>query len=76
MAIAWARDEDEVVRYAEIAMWITLAVGAYGELGDDEEIPRPTTIVVRVRREGQGKEIVGRFPGVSVPSTRYTFRHR
>lgn len=65
MAIACAKDEDEVVTMAAVAMRIALAVGAYGELGDDENLPGPTTIVVRLRQEGQGEDIVRKFPGVS-----------
>lgn len=67
MAIACAKDEEEVVRMAGIAMRIALAVGAYGELGDDENLPGPTTIVLRLRHEGQGDDIVRKFPGVSIP---------
>ncbi|EMD94543.1 hypothetical protein COCC4DRAFT_152704 [Bipolaris maydis ATCC 48331] len=63
MAIACAKDEDEVVRMAGIAMRIALAVGAYGELGDDENLPGPTTIVLRLRHEGQGDDIARKFPG-------------
>ncbi|KAH8728888.1 hypothetical protein GQ44DRAFT_747284 [Phaeosphaeriaceae sp. PMI808] len=63
MAIACAQDEDEVVSMAAIAMRIALVVGAYGELGDDENLPGPTTIVVRLRHEGQGEDIVRKFPG-------------
>ncbi|KAK0647379.1 Methylphloroacetophenone synthase [Lasiodiplodia hormozganensis] len=63
MAIACAKDEDEVVTMAAVAMRIALAVGAYGELGDDENLPGPTTIVVRLRQEGQGEDIVRKFPG-------------
>lgn len=65
MAVACAKTEDEVVSMAAIAMRIALAVGAYGELGDDENLPGPTTIVVRLRHQGQGEDIVRGFPGVS-----------
>ncbi|KAH6639121.1 hypothetical protein C7974DRAFT_449039 [Boeremia exigua] len=63
IAVACAKDEEEVVRMAGIAMRIALAVGAYGELGDDENLPGPTTIVLRLRYEGQGDDIARRFPG-------------
>jgi hypothetical protein len=45
-------------------MRIALGIGAYGELGDDENIPGPTTIVLRLKRPGQGEELVKKFPGV------------
>lgn len=72
MAVACARDEEEVVRKAGIAMRVALAVGAYGELGDDENLPGPTTIVLRLRHEGQGDDIARKFPGVStIQNTRF-----
>lgn len=66
IAVACAKNEEEVVSMAAIAMRVALLVGAYGELGDDENLPGPTTIVLRLRQEGQGEEIVRRFPGVSM----------
>jgi len=68
IAVACAKDEEGVVSMAGIAMRIALAVGAYGELGDDENLPGPTTIVLRLRHEGQGDDIVRKFPGVSIAS--------
>lgn len=65
MAIACSSTEDEVAENASIAARIALAIGAYGELGDDESVPGATTIVVRTKRVGQGEELVQKFPGVS-----------
>lgn len=65
LAIACSSDESEVVERAAAAMRIALAIGAYGELGDDESVPGATTIVVRLKVAGQGEELVSRFPGVS-----------
>ena len=67
IAIACSKDEAEVVEHAATAMRIALAIGAYGELGDDEAVPGATTIVCRVKRVGQGEELVAKFPGVSRP---------
>lgn len=66
MAIACSKDEAELAKYASVAMRIALGIGAYGELGDDENIPGPTTIVIRLKHVGQGEEIVSKFPGVSL----------
>ncbi|PSN66430.1 ketoacyl-synt-domain-containing protein [Corynespora cassiicola Philippines] len=66
LAIACAKNEDEVITMASVAMRIALVLGSYGELGDDENIPGPTTIVVRLRREGQGDDLVRGFPGAYV----------
>lgn len=65
MAIACSKNEAEVVENAAKAMRVSLGIGAYGELGDDESLPGPTTIVVRLKKVGQGDEIVKDFPGVS-----------
>ncbi|MCJ1282148.1 hypothetical protein MMC26_001471 [Xylographa opegraphella] len=64
MAIACSENESEVAENAAIAARIALAIGAYGELGDDESVPGATTIVVRTKRVGQGDELIQRFPGV------------
>lgn len=70
IAIACSKDEAEVVKNAAIAARIALAIGAYGELGDDESVLGATTIVVRSKRAGQGDELVKKFPGVSFPNAR------
>lgn len=64
IAIACSKDEAAVVENAAIAMRIALAIGAYGELGDDEAVPGATTIVCRLKQAGQGEELAARFPGV------------
>ena len=65
IAIACSATEEEVVANASKAMAIALGVGAYGELGDDENVQGPTTIVVRLKEAGQGEEIIRNFPDVS-----------
>ena len=67
IAIACSEDELEVATNASKAMRIALGIGAYGELGDDEKIEGPTTIVVRLKHPGQGKEIIEDFPKVRYP---------
>ena len=64
IAVACSTSEADVAKNAGIALRLALAIGAYGELGDDESIPGATTIVVRVKREGQGEELVRKFAGV------------
>ncbi|KAL9606215.1 MAG: hypothetical protein Q9179_000612 [Wetmoreana sp. 5 TL-2023] len=63
IAVACSKDEKEVLENAAVAMRIALAIGAYGELGDDESIPGATTLVVRTKRPGQGDELISKFPG-------------
>ncbi|KAH8203888.1 hypothetical protein TruAng_001952 [Truncatella angustata] len=61
--VACARDEDELIHLATIAIRIGLGIGAYCQLGDNENIKGATTAVVRLRYPEQGEEIVQRFPG-------------
>lgn len=68
IALACSKDEKEVLENAAIAMRIAMAIGAYGELGDDPSIPGATTLVVRTKRPGQADEMVSKFPGVSLLS--------
>ena len=66
IAIACSSNEAEVVKNASKAMRIALGIGAYGELGDDEnDVAGATTIVVRLKQEGQGEELTQGFPDVS-----------
>ena len=71
IAIACSTTEAEVATNAVKAMAIALGVGAYGELGDDENIIGPTTIVVRLKQEGQGPDIIKDFPDVSYTCRSY-----
>lgn len=64
-AIAASCNEEEVIKNAGVALRLALAIGAYAELGDDENIPGPTTVVLRTKYSGQAEEIVSKFPGVS-----------
>ena len=66
-AIACSKDEAEVVKNIGIAMRLALGIGAYGELGDQQDVPGPTTIVVRLKSPNQGEELIKQFPGVSNP---------
>lgn len=71
-AVACAKDEEDVVRLAARAVRLALAVGAFGELGDDESIVGSTTIAVRLRAAQQGDELIQGIPGVSCfPSFSY-----
>ena len=67
VAIACSTSEAEVATNASKAMRIALGVGAYGELGDDENIEGPTTIVVRLKYPGQAKDIIEDYPDVCCP---------
>jgi hypothetical protein len=64
-AVSCAKDEEEVVHLASKALRLALAVGAFGELGDDESIEGATTIAVRLRSPQQGDELVEGIPKVS-----------
>ncbi|KAK8117056.1 BcPKS16- polyketide synthase [Apiospora kogelbergensis] len=64
--IASAKDEADVVVKAANAMRLALAIGAYGELGDDASLDGPTTIVVRLSQPGLGEDLVAQFPGAYI----------
>ncbi|KAL4909262.1 hypothetical protein BDW74DRAFT_187501 [Aspergillus multicolor] len=66
MAIAASQDEAEVLENAAKVLRIALCVGACGELGDDPDDLRPTTLVIRPKFEGQANEIVARYPGTYI----------
>lgn len=68
-AIAASCNEEEVIKNAGIALRLALAIGAYAELGDDENVPGPTTVVLRTKYSGQAEEMVSKFPGVSYSFT-------
>jgi hypothetical protein len=72
-AVAPSRDEQEVVRNAAISLRLALGIGAYGELGDEPDVPGPTTVVLRLKYAGQADEIVAKFPGVSFLSPFFVF---
>lgn len=64
-AIACAEDEENVVRLAGKALRLALAMGAFGQLGDDESVPGVTTIAVRLKSSQQGSELIRDVPEVS-----------
>ncbi|KAL8722876.1 MAG: hypothetical protein Q9225_000709 [Loekoesia sp. 1 TL-2023] len=66
IAVACSKDEKEVLENAASAMRIALAIGAYGELGDDESTPGATTLVVRTKQAGQGDQLISKFPGAYI----------
>lgn len=66
MAIAPSSNEAEVIRNAATCLRIALGIGAYGELGDDQNIKGPTTLALRLQYQGQAEEIVSKFRGVSL----------
>lgn len=65
VALACARNGQELVQSICVAICLAFAIGLYSELGDDSEIPGITTAVVRLKREGEAEELVHLFPHVS-----------
>ncbi|ROV96090.1 hypothetical protein VSDG_05051 [Cytospora chrysosperma] len=62
VAVACARNEQELAEFTCNAIRLAYAIGLYAELGDDSNIPGSTTVVVRLKREGQAEELVKMFP--------------
>ena len=67
-AVACSSNEEEVVANASKALRIALGVGAFSELGGDDFRYGSTTMVARLKYEGQGDEIIKMFPSVSAKS--------
>lgn len=65
VAVAASTNEYELVQNASKALRLALAIGTYGDLGDDDLHEGPTNMVIRVKYPGQGEEIIAKYPGVS-----------
>lgn len=65
-ALACARTDEELSRFMCAAIRQAFAIGLCAELGDDSGIPGTTTMVIRLKTEGQAEELVSMFPHVSV----------
>ncbi|KAK3324851.1 putative polyketide synthase [Apodospora peruviana] len=66
MAIAPSQTEEDVVKNACACLRIALGIGAYGELGDDQDNMGPTTVALRLKYPGQADELVSKFQGLYV----------
>lgn len=64
IAISCATSVEEVVQNASIALHVSFCGGLAAELGDDSRLEGVTTVVLRLKHESQGDEIVKLFPGV------------
>ena len=65
IAIACSKDESQVVKYASTVLRILVGVGAYGEAAEGIDTCGTATLALRLRYEGQGDELVHKYPGVS-----------
>lgn len=66
LTIACSESEEDVIRNARIAIRLGYVLGAFIELGDDTTSPSTSMIVVRLKYENQGTELVSEVPGVCV----------
>ncbi|KAL8971451.1 MAG: hypothetical protein Q9197_003267 [Variospora fuerteventurae] len=65
VAVAVSTDEAELVHNASKALRLALAIGTYGDIGDEDPHSGPTNMVVRLKYAGQGEELIRDYPGVS-----------
>lgn len=65
IALHCAIDEQELAQLICIAIRLAFVIGLYAELRDDSQLPGITTMVVRLKWEGQAKKLVRMFPRVS-----------
>lgn len=66
ISIACAWDESELVGYAATALKVLVGIGAYTEAADDDRGVERTLLAIRLRHEGQGDDLVRRFPGAYI----------
>lgn len=66
IAIACAWDESELVSYVATALKILVGIGAYTEAADDDKGAERTLLAVRLKHEGQGDDLIRRFPGAYI----------
>lgn len=64
LSVALAKDEAQVVENAAVFLRILVGVGSYIEAVDDWTSSEPTIIAIRLKHEGQGEELMQKFPGV------------
>ncbi|KAK8091034.1 6-methylsalicylic acid synthase [Apiospora phragmitis] len=66
ICISCARSEDELVEYMGAALRILVGIGAYTEATDENSGAENTLLAIRLKNEGQGEELTGRFPGTYI----------
>lgn len=66
IGIACAWDESELVNYIATALKVLVGIGAYTEAADDDKGAERTLLAIRLRYEGQGDDLVRRFPGAYI----------
>ncbi|KAL7952523.1 putative polyketide synthase [Trichoderma compactum] len=62
MVVASSKDETELVENAAKAIRISLAIGAFGEIGSESTALTSTTMVVRLRTGSEVEHIISEFP--------------
>ena len=65
MAIAASPEEVALVENASRALRVALAIGSYADLDDEFTSGESTITVIRLKHEGQGDEIIEKFPRVT-----------
>lgn len=67
--VAASRDEQELVQHAVAGLHLSLAIGAFGDLGQASSASSLTrTLQISLRHQDDVHEILGRFPTVRSPS--------
>ncbi len=73
ISVACASTEEDIVATACTAIRVAFGVGAAADVVDDNPEKRSCIMVIRLKYDGQGEEIVKKFPGVRtllfLPST-------
>jgi hypothetical protein len=64
LCVACSTTEEEIIANACKAVRVAVAVGAAADLYDDNPSKLSCIMVIRLKYDGQGEEIVKEFPGV------------
>ncbi|TVY17072.1 3-methylorcinaldehyde synthase [Lachnellula arida] len=66
VSVACAKDEKEIIFNACGAICLAVGVGAAADTGDENPSKLPCIMVLRLKYEGQGDEILKAFPGTHI----------
>ncbi|KAH7305897.1 putative polyketide synthase [Stachybotrys elegans] len=69
IVVASAANDEELVQRAAAGLRLSLAIGAFGDLGEHLSDLRSTTMVFRLKDMSAADEIVHRFPGTYISTT-------
>ena len=74
IVVSSAEDEEALIQHAAHGIRLSLAIGAFGDIGSSPDEVDSNTLQVRLRNAGSEEDLVARFPGVSLAYISKDFR--